>query len=215
MIWGLLELYGWDFDPTWIQYALDLHADLVENYWDEKLGGFYLTAHNKTSILPRIKESSDTAIPSSNAVSMYNLLKLSRLTGNHAFAEMAGTISSLLSPRVKDSPLAFPMLLATLDLALSPSQEVVIVGVKHADDTEKMLQALRKNFLPNAVVLFKPADEENPAINKYAEFTEFMSAIDNKATAYVCTDFKCNFPTTNPDKMLESLRTVSAKPRIN
>jgi len=213
MIWGLLELYGWDFDPTWLQHALGLHADLVENYWDEKLGGFYLTAHNTTSLLPRIKESSDTAIPSSNAVSMYNLLKLSRLTGNHAFEEMADTISSLLSPRVKDSPLAFPMLLATLDLALSPSQEVVIVGLKHADDTEKMLQALRKNYVPNAVVLFKPADEENPAINKYAEFTEFMSAIDNKATAYVCTNFKCNFPTTDPAKMLESLRTISEKPR--
>jgi uncharacterized protein YyaL (SSP411 family) len=46
MIWGLLELYGWDFDPTWLQLAFSLNDDLLENYWDEKLGGFYLTVDN-------------------------------------------------------------------------------------------------------------------------------------------------------------------------
>ncbi len=215
MIWGLLELYGWDFDPAWLQHALGLNDDLLENFWDEKLGGFYLTADNKNSMLPRIKESIDSAIPSSNSVSMHNLLKLSRLTGNHTFEEKAAKISSLLSSRAKDFPLAFPMLLAAIDLALSPSQEVVIVGNKDADDTKKMLQALRKSYLPNAVVLFKPAGEQNPPINNYAGFIEFMYAIDNKATAYVCTNFKCNFPTTDPVIMLESLRSISEKRPIN
>lgn len=214
MIWGLLELYGWDFDPTWLQQALGLHDVQLENYWDDKLGGFYLTEDNIKSMLPRIKESLDTALPSSNAVSMLNLLKLSRLTGNHSFEEKAAKISSLLSSRVKDSPLAFPMLLATLDLALSPSQEIVIVGKKDADDTKKMLQALRKTYLPNAVVLFKPAGEQEPLINNYAGFIEFMSTIDNKATAYVCTNFKCSFPTTDSAKMLESLRSISEEPRM-
>jgi uncharacterized protein YyaL (SSP411 family) len=214
MIWGLLELYGWDFDPTWLQQALSLNDDLLENYWDEKLGGFYLTMDNKQSMLPRIKELIDTALPSSNAVSMHNLLKLSRLTGNHSFEEKAAEISSLLSSRVKDFPLAFPMLLASLDLALSPSQEVVIVGKKDADDTKKMLQALRKTYLPNAVVLFKPAEEKDPLINNYAGFVEFMYAIDKKATAYVCTNFKCDFPTTDTAKMLESLRFISEEPRM-
>ena len=215
MIWGLLELYGWDFDPEWLQHALGLTNDLIENYWDDTLGGFYLTVDNKKSMLPRIKESTDAALPSSNAVSMHNLLKLSRLTGNHTFEKKAGKISSLLSSRVKDYPLAFPMLLAALDLALAPSQEVVIVGKKDADDTEEMLKTLRKSYLPNAVVLFKPAGEAHPPINKYANFIEFMYAINNKATAYVCTNFKCEFPTTDPAKMLNSLRSISEKPRAH
>jgi uncharacterized protein YyaL (SSP411 family) len=215
MIWGLLELYGWDFDSIWLQHALTLTNALIEDYWDDTLGGFYLAPADKKSRLPRIKESIDTALPSSNAVAMYDLLKLSRLTGRQSFEEKAAKISSLLASRVMDSPLAYPMLLAAIDLALAPSQEVVIVGRKNAADTEEMLQALRKNYLPNAVVLFKPAEEQKPQINNYAAFTEFMYAIDNRATAYVCTNFKCNFPTTDPAKMLDSLRSVSEKPPGN
>ena len=214
MIQGLLELYGWDFDPKWLEHALALNDALTEKYWDDKLGGFYLTAGNKKSVLPRIKESIDTSLPSSNAVSMHNLLKLSRLTGNHIFAEKAAQISSLLSSSVRDSPRAFPMLLVSLDFFLAPSQEVVIVGKRGSADTQKMLHALRQNFFPNTVVLFKPAGEKSPLINDFANFIEFMNALDNKATAYVCTNFKCNFPTTEPAKMLESLRTISEQTRI-
>jgi len=209
LIWGLLELYGWDFEPIWLQHALNLTNDLIGNYWDDTLGGFFLTAADKKSRLPRIKESNDTALPSSNAVAMYDLLKLSRLTGKQTFDEKAAKIRSLFSARVMESPLAHPMLLATLDLALAPSQEIVIVGRKNAADTKEMLHALRKSYLPNAVVLFKPAEEQNPQINKYADFIEFMYATDNKATAYVCTNFKCNFPTTDPVKMLDSLFSLS------
>jgi len=215
LTWGLLELYALDFDTQWLASALALTDKLIENHWDDKLGGFYLVANNKGSMLPRIKENIDSALPSSNSVSMYNLLKLSRLTGNHTFEEKAAKISSLLSSRVKDSPLAFPMLLAALDLALAPSQEVVIVGRRDADDTKKLLEALRKGYFPNAVILFKPAEEQSPQINNYANFIEFMYAIDNKATAYVCTNFKCNFPTADPAKMLEYLRSISEKPRTN
>ena len=53
--------------------------------------------------------------------------------------------------------------------------------------------------------------EENPPIVKYAGFVEFMGSINNKATAYVCTNFRCNFPTTDPAKMLESLSGIAEK----
>jgi len=64
-------------------------------------------------------------------------------------------------------------------------------------------------------VLFKPSGELTPQINNYANFIEFMYAIDNKATAYVCTNFKCNFPTTKPAKMLDNLLSISGKPLTN
>ena len=211
LAWGMLELYSWEFDTRWLAYALDLTNSLIADFWDEKLGGFYLTADSGKSMLPRIKESIDTALPSSNAVAMNNLLKLGRLTGKHDFEEKADKINRLISPRVQDNPLGFPMLLATLEFALAPSQEVVITGKVGADDTRHMLDALRKSYFPHTVVLFKATGEEAPGINKYAGFVEFMNAIDNKATAYVCTDFKCNFPTTDPEKMLEGLSNISTK----
>jgi uncharacterized protein YyaL (SSP411 family) len=211
LTWGLLELHSWDFDSKWLKFALGLTDDLVKDYWDNKLGGFYLTAEKENSVLPRIKENIDAALPSSNSIAMYNLLKLSRLTGNHTFEDKAAKISRLMSSRVKDSEIAFPMLLTALDFGLAASQEVVIVGKRNADDTNRMLMALQKGYFPNAVVLFKPTEEKKPQINNYANFIEYMYAVDNKATAYVCTDFKCNFPTTDPAKMLDDLNSISKK----
>jgi uncharacterized protein YyaL (SSP411 family) len=211
LTWGLLELYSWDFDSKWLKFALGLTDDLVKDYWDNKFGGFYLTVEKENSVLPRIKENIDAALPSSNSIAMYNLLKLSRLTGNHTFEDKAAKISRLMSSRVKDSEIAFPMLLTALDFGLAASQEVVIVGKRNADDTNRMLMALQKGYFPNAVVLFKPTEEKKPQINNYANFIEYMYAVDNKATAYVCTDFKCNFPTTDPAKMLDDLNSISKK----
>lgn len=213
LTWGLLELYGWDFDPGWLALALELNGDMAAILWDEKLGGFYLTAADTESFLPRIKESIDTALPSSNAAAMLNLLKLSRLTGKPFLEKRAAGINSLLSSGARDRSPAYPMFLTGLEFALAPSQEVVIVGLRNSADTEEMLQRLRSGFFPNAVVLFKPAAEEDPAINRYANFVEFMTAPGNRATAYVCTNFKCNFPTTDPAKMIEFLQAIPAKAR--
>jgi len=211
LTWGLLELYSWDFDSKWLESALALTDNLFKDYWDEKLGGFYLTAEREKSALPRIKENRDTVLPSSNSVAMANLLKLSRLTGNHTFEDKAAKISRLMSSGVKDSELAFPMLLTALDFGLAPSQEVVIVGKKNSADTNRMLKALRKGYFPHAVVLFKPTGKQTPPINNYVNFIEFMYAVDNKATAYVCINFKCNFPTTDPAVMLDALTGIPEK----
>jgi uncharacterized protein YyaL (SSP411 family) len=110
LIWGLLELYEWDFDVRWLAAAHDLTNQLINDFWDQKLGGFYLTAAQKDSFLPRIKESTDSALPSSNSLAMHNLIRLSRLTGKSKFAEKAAKISSIFSSKVKDSAPAYPQI---------------------------------------------------------------------------------------------------------
>ena len=211
LAWGLLELYEWDFDVGWLAAAHSLTNLLIEDFWDRKLGGFYLTSAQGDRFLPRIKEINDSTLPSSNSLAMHNLIRLSRLTGDHVFAEKAAKISSVFSSKVHDFAAAYPVLLSSLEFALAPSREVVIVGNPGAADTGNMVRALRQKYYPNTVVLFKPANEESPSIIKYAGFVEFMGAVNNQATAYVCTNFKCNFPTTDPVKMLENLNAIANK----
>ena len=69
-----------------------------------------------------------------------------------------------------------------------------------------MLKALRSAYSPNKVVVFRPASESNPAIAKPAEYTKSQTSIDGKATAYVCQNYACQLPTTDPAKMLELLK---------
>jgi len=42
-------------------------------------------------------------------------------------------------------------------------------------------------------------------IAKLAEFTKNQPSIEGKATAYICTNYNCQPPTTDINKMLELL----------
>jgi uncharacterized protein YyaL (SSP411 family) len=69
-----------------------------------------------------------------------------------------------------------------------------------------MLRALRKQFVPNKVVILKPTEQSAPEITRLAEFTKYQNSRDGKATAYVCLNYNCKLPTTEINKMLELLQ---------
>ncbi|MDP7556126.1 MAG: AGE family epimerase/isomerase, partial [Nitrospinota bacterium] len=46
VIWGLLELYEAGFEEVYLQEALNLSNILVNNFWDEANGGFFLGSKN-------------------------------------------------------------------------------------------------------------------------------------------------------------------------
>ena len=205
LIWGLIELYETNFDVLYLQTAIDLNETLIKHYWDDVNGGFYFTADDGEELLIRQKEIYDGAIPSGNSVAMLNLLRLGRITANAQYEEKASLIQSIFSDRLKKGPSGFAQVMSALDFGIGPSHEIVIVGDPNAKDTESMLKALRKQFIPNKVVLLKPIGEAS-AITSIAEFTKGQSALNGKATAYVCKNYICHFPTNDIDKMLELLR---------
>ncbi len=205
LICGLLELYETTFEVAHLEKALELTHYLLEHFDDKKNGGFYFTGDDAERLLVRKKEIYDGAIPSGNSVMMLNLLRLGRLTGNPEFEEMANRLTKAFSGTVEKNPYPFTMLLTALDFAIGPSFEVVIVGDPDADDTQQMVKALQSRFIPNKVVLLRAADKENPPVTNIAEFTKNLTAIEGKATAYVCLNFRCELPTTDVNAMLELL----------
>ena len=205
LTWGLIELYETTFEPHYLQKALDLNTIMLTHFWDGEKGGFYFTADDADTILTRKKEIYDGAIPSGNSVAMLNLLRLARLTARPELEEKAAHISRTFSNMVSQSPRAFTQLMIALDFALGPSYEVVIVGDPHAEDTKAMVKTLRKTFVPSKVVLFRSEDEATADIIRLSEFTKDLAPINDKATAYVCRDFRCELPTTEAHQMLALL----------
>ena len=61
-----------------------------------------------------------------------------------------------------------------------------------------------RRFLPNKVVLLRPSGDE-PEIVALAPYTEDQLPRDGRATAYVCRNFACNLPTSDPEKMIALL----------
>ena len=211
MVWGLLELYEASFDTRYLQTALDLNTDLVTHFWDEQNGGFYFTADDAEDLIVRQKEMYDGAIPSGNSVAMLNLLRLGRITANSELEEKAMKIATVFASDVGRYPSGYAQFLVSLGFGLGPSYEVVVVGNPEAGDTKDMLAALRRHFVPNKVLLFKPSNQEAPDIIRFADYTEYQSSIDNKATAYICLNYACNMPTTDVEKMIEQLHAPSRR----
>ncbi len=199
-IFGLMELYESTFEIRYLKAALELNNGMIENFWDAENGCFYFTSEDAEKVLVRRKEIYDGAVPSGNSIAMLNLLRLSKITGNLEFENKAIAIGRAFSQSISQAPHAHTMLMSALDFALG-SSEVVIAGNLHAEDTKNMLVALRKEFIPGKVVVFRQVGEEQEIAN-LAEYTKNMHSIEGKATAYVCRNFSCKLPTTDVKKML-------------
>jgi uncharacterized protein YyaL (SSP411 family) len=203
--WGLLELYEATFDVSHLREALDLTDLLLTHFRDREGGAFYLSPDYGETLLVRAKEAHDGAVPSGNSVAMMNLLRLGRMTGRSELEEHAAGIATAFSGLAARSPSAFTALLAAVAFVEGPSYEIVVVGEQGTPDTDAMLGAIGRKFLPNAVVLFRQAGREGDELPDLAPFVRDLGSIDGKATAYVCRGQQCDLPTTDVGKMLRLL----------
>jgi hypothetical protein len=206
LIWGLIELYKATFRPRYLREALQLNEQLVEHFWDEEQGGFFFTANDAESVLVRRKEVYDGAVPSGNAVAMFNLLRLARLTGRSELEEMAQQLAQAFSAIVKASPISHTQLLIALDFALGPALELVLVGEPNDPVIQRMLRTVHSRFLPHVVVLLKAEQGEYAEIAELAPFTRAMRLQRGKATAaYICRNFACEPPVTSVEALIQRL----------
>lgn len=202
-IWGLIELYEATFEVRFLSEALRLQNMANEHFWDADNGGFFFTADDSEEILIRYKEVRDGALPSGNSVGLLNLLKLARMTGNEDYVQKAESLVKAFSSQVTQSPFYDTMFLASLDFLFGPSYEIVLVGDLDSKETIDMLDSVRTKYLPNKIVLLKTAGDSK--LEKLAGFTKNMKAIEGKTTAYICKNFACKAPTTDPHEFEKTL----------
>jgi len=137
LIHGLLSLYQTTFDLTFAEEAKMLQEKMIENFWDEKNDGFFSTPNGSVELPVRPKELYDGALPSANSVSLFNLLLLSRLTGDPQWENRARAQVRAFAGTVKSQPQAFTYFLCALDFGLRPGQEIIIAGKPQAGDAMK------------------------------------------------------------------------------
>src|SRR5216684_7266068 len=205
VVWGLLNLYEASFDVHYLQAAIDLQRAAMQHFADGKGGGFFLTADDAEQLLARPKESYDGAIPSGNSAELLNLIRIGRITGDPSYETAAAKLIRAFSGDVTRAASAHTALLLGLDFSLGPSFEIVLAGENGAPDLNAFRAALAGQFVPNKVVLLRPAREAAPLVTAIAAFTKPQVAIRNRATAYVCTNFICKLPTNDVNAMVKLL----------
>lgn len=194
---GLISLYEATFEPRWIEKARGLISTLIGHFWDEE-GGFFSTADYHETLVARPKEVYDNAIPSPGSVATEALLRLYLLTTEPDYERYAlGTLQPMLDVLGK-APTAFGRMLSALDFYLSSPSEVALIGQIQAGDMQQMLRAVWRPYVPNKVVAAAPpGDDAARTVPLLADRPQ----VDNCATAYVCRNYVCDAPSTDPDEV--------------
>jgi len=197
MAWGLLELYEATFATKYLSQALDLMNIMVEDFWDDKNGGFFLGSDQSEKLIVRSKTAYDGAIPSGNSVAVMNMVKLTRITGNTKWAELAEKTIRAFSEDVNRTPTGYTLMLAGFMFDTQNSKEIVIVGDSRNRNTTKFLHTIRASYAPHKVLLFKDTSVSDNRLEQLANWTSTQNSINGKPTAYVCKNFACNQPTSD------------------
>lgn len=203
LVWGLIELYEAVFDPKYLRVAKELTDTMIQLFSGET-GGFYFTPAGGEQLLTRRKEIYDGALPSGNAVAALNLMRLARFTGDELYARHADKTLAAFGGAFAKNPDAYGFSMIALDLALGPATEVVIASPGDAEHAAALLKPLNAVFAPGRTVLFTGKDEA-AALAAIAPYTKGMAPVDGEAAAYVCHNFACAMPVTDPAMMMELL----------
>ncbi len=207
LIQGLLDLYEADFDVRWLRWAGELQVQMNDLFVDPK-GGYFSTEEAAPDILFRMKEDHDGAEPSANSVAAMNLTRLARIFDRKEFQHSAARIVGAFHPALERMPAALPQMLAALDAAIAEPVQIVLAGRTGQPETAELLKAIRRRYLPNKVVLLADGGEGQSWLAQHIEALRAMGAIEGKSAAYLCRNFTCDLPITEPELLAARLESI-------
>ncbi|OGX29543.1 MAG: hypothetical protein A3B78_00345 [Omnitrophica WOR_2 bacterium RIFCSPHIGHO2_02_FULL_67_20] len=207
---GLLALYEATFEPRWLAEAKRWTDAMVRRFWDEERSGFFFRGKDEEPLIVRAKELYDGATPSGSSVAVLVLLRLGRLTVDERLETLGRRALEAAAPLLTQTPFAYPAMFAAVDVALGPTQEIVIAGDPGSPDTAAMLRAVHERFLPRAVAVLHPQGPERAAVEALIPYVKAQESLGARATAYVCEHFVCTLPTHDLTQLIELLQASGA-----
>ncbi|MGZ4401067.1 MAG: thioredoxin domain-containing protein, partial [Gaiellaceae bacterium] len=189
---GLIELHLASGELRWLEEARRLAVLALELFRDEERGGFFLAPRDGESLVARSKELQDNPMPSGNAMLADVLLRLSRIYGEEELEAAAAGAMGLLGSSMARVPSAFGHMLCVLDLHLSKSREIAIVGDREAPVAR---EALRR-YEPQAVLAISAGRGDEAA--QRVPLLAGKDLVRGRTAVYVCERFACQAPVTDP-----------------
>ncbi len=202
LIDGLIALHEVTFEPRWLQEAVDLGNAMVDLFWDETSGQFYDTGRDHEELIIRPRDFSDNAIPSGSSMAADVLLRLAVIGGEPEHQRRAVTALRSMRELMTRFPTGAGHWLSALDFYLSTVKEVVIVGGHNEPDTQALLSEVYRHYLPNRVIVgLRDGDEPLASV----PLLKNRIKIEGRPTAYVCQNYICQLPVTDPDALAKQL----------
>ncbi|MCJ7511778.1 MAG: thioredoxin domain-containing protein [Anaerolineales bacterium] len=199
---GLLTLYQADFDNRWYSAALDCAEQILRTF-EDPAGGFYDVPADEHGLLFRPMELQDSPSPSGGALAASLLLQLATLADDQRLERAAERAIARMQPLGRQHPGAFAAWLAALDYACGPRWQLALLGRTGFPDLQALMATAAAGFHPRLLTAGAPQYRpEGPALllNR--------GPINGQAAAYLCQDYHCDLPTTDPAELRAQLQKV-------
>ena len=197
---GLIDLYEAGAAESYLHAAARLAEFLITDFMDQEQGGFFTTATHHESLILRHHDGTDGAVPSPNAVAASALARLSFHFDRDDWRGASISAIRAYGRQLTQYPRAFAKSLAVVDFLTEGPVELAIVASESDDGLRSLREAVAQCYLPNRVVA-----TGLPGQPSTLPLLKNRSAISNKATLYVCRNYSCRQPITDPRAVAEAL----------
>jgi uncharacterized protein YyaL (SSP411 family) len=185
---AFVAVLGLTGDPVWLDRARTL-VDRVLDHFTDPAGGFFDTADDAESLVVRPKDVSDNAYPSGTSSAIAALVAFAAVTGEHRYREAAERGLASAATVGRQVPRFAGASLSAAESMLAGPAEIAVVGPE--DARADLHRAALHLASPGAVVV--AADVGTPI-----PLFEDRGLVDGRPAAYVCRDFVCQMPVTDP-----------------
>jgi len=197
---GFLALASVTGEGVWLDFAGFLLDHVLARFVDEESGALFDTAADAERLIRRPQDPTDNAVPSGWSAAAGALLGYAAHTGSEPHrraAERALGVVKALGPRV---PRFIGWGLAVAEALLDGPREVAVVGPSLSDEATRTLhRTALLGTAPGAVVAAGAAESDEFPLLAGRPLQQGAPA------AYVCRNFTCDAPTTDPDRLREAL----------
>jgi uncharacterized protein len=205
LVQGLLDLYEADLNPRWLEWAAQLQTKQDELFWDDQGGGYFANTADDPSVILRLKEENDGAEPSANSVATLNLARLAAMLHRDTWQARAKQTAAAFAPTLEQTPLALVQMLVSGGWLEGSAQQILIQGEAGDPATRRLLAEVWSRYLPRKVLLLID-DANRRLLEKEVPFiAELPPNRPREATAYVCQNFTCQLPTSDPVRLAAQL----------
>jgi uncharacterized protein YyaL (SSP411 family) len=210
---GLLDLYQADFNLDWLRWARQLQDTLDLHFWDQIKGGYFSTTDRDPAILLRMKEDYDGAEPAPTSLAVHNLWRFSQIYHNPVLLDHARRAVEVYAARLEAQPFGMPLLLAGAALLETPPIHLIL----HSDGTDHpqlaaLLAEARRVYLPQLVVIQIADAETRDYFGIRHTVIESLPEKPSQPTAYLCENFACRLPVTDPAELRKILAELAQVP---
>ncbi len=197
---ALIELYESGADVRYLERALGLGERMVRDFGADA-GGFFHTARDHEPLIARSCEAQDDALPNAAAVAAELCARLSYHFDRPDLRARAQRAIELFGALVTRAPRVFASMLAVVDLLEAGPVELALIGEPGDARAEALAAAVAEAYLPNRIVAHAPGGGSSPL-----PLLAGKSPVQGAPALYVCRNFACEAPITDPDEARRALR---------